>query len=178
MSSSPFLSFGCSLLSRLRFAPRPVFFGGISAARGSESGRTEDQTHLRVHRDGPRWVTRRLPMCPRWMGVVWARTIGVKWSYKSARIASLRATARCSRRPARSNLAIRHRSLGAPDRSRWCGHRERRAAVSRGPCIRGALTSVKDRALGWVHQYTFVVSSAGVLLKTCDHVSLSCTTTL
>ena len=27
-------------------------------------------------------------------------------------------------------------------------------------------------------QYTFVVSSAGVLLKTCDHVSLSCTTTL
>ena len=26
-------------------------------------------------------------------------------------------------------------------------------------------------------QYTFVLSSAGVLLKTCDHLSLSCTTT-
>ena len=26
------------------------------------------------------------------------------------------------------DLAIRLQSLGAPDRSRWCGHRERRAA--------------------------------------------------
>ena len=51
------------------------------------------------------------------------------------------------------DLAIRLQSLGAPDRSRCCGHRERRAAVSRGPCIRGALTSVKDRARGWLHQY-------------------------
>ena len=38
------------------------------------------------HRDGPRWVNRRLLMCPRWMGVVWARAIGQKWSKESARI--------------------------------------------------------------------------------------------
>ena len=153
--ASPALSsrLGCCLFSAGRCAPRAVFFFcGISAARGSESGHAEDQMHLRVHRDGPRWVNRRLLMCPRWMGVVWARAIGQKWSIESARIASLRATARCSRRPARSNLAIRLQSLGAPDRSRWCGHRERRAAVSRGPCIPGARTQCEDAPLGRVHQ--------------------------
>jgi len=51
-----------------------------SPARRSESGRTEDQTHLRTHRHGRRRVSRRLLMCPRWMGGVWAQTIGHKWS--------------------------------------------------------------------------------------------------
>ena len=51
-----------------------------SPARRSESGRTEDQTHLRTHRHGRRRLSRRLLMCPRWMGVVWAQMIGVKWS--------------------------------------------------------------------------------------------------
>jgi len=76
------------------------------------------------------------------------------------------------------DLAIRLQSLGAPDRSRWFGHRERRAAVSRGPCIRGALTSVKDRAPGWVHQYVLLAyweRSLYVLIRTFSSLSLSLT---
>ena len=43
------------------------------------------------------------------------------------------------------DLAIRLQSLGAPDRSRWCGHRERRAAPSCGPCIGGGAHQWKMR---------------------------------